>query len=98
MLCLRVTKQVSSATGSSLSENDGPCLNQFSILETLDGRLRGLCGGDGSGTCSFFGVVGRDQGAADRPKSGLERRFSLVGVGWEVVGGLGTGGGGMRGS
>lgn len=75
-----------------------PSLNQFSILETLDGRLRGLCGGDGSGTCSFFGVVGRDQGAAGRPKSGLERRFSLVVVGWEIVAEPGNGGGGMRGS
>ncbi len=76
--------------------NDGPSLNQFSNFETLEGRLRGLCGGDGSGTWSSFGVVGRDQGAAGRPKSGFERRFSLVEVGWGTVVEPGIGGGCMR--
>lgn len=47
---------------------------------------------------SFLGEVGRDQGGTARPKSGLERRFSLVEVGCAEEAAAGTGGGGMRGS
>jgi hypothetical protein len=65
----------------------------------LDGRLRGLCGGEQrAGASSFFGDVGRDQGATGRPKSGLERRFSLAEVGCANEAEAGIGGGGMRGS
>ena len=73
-----------------------PILSQFSIFDTPDGRLRGLCGGDE--TSSFFGIIGRDQGAMGRPKSGLDRRFSLTEVGCASKAETGTGGGGMRGS
>lgn len=79
--------------------NGGPILNKFSIFDTPEGRLGGLCGGDGRvETCSFFGLVERDQGAKGRPKSCLDRRFSLVGVGCANGAEAGTGGGGMRGS
>jgi hypothetical protein len=49
-------------------------------------------------TSSSLGIVGRDQGAMGRPKSGLDRRFSLAGVGCASKAEAGTGGGGMRGS
>lgn len=76
-----------------------PNLNQTSIFDTLDGRLGGLCGGEErAGTSSFFGDVGRDQGATGRLKSGLERRFSLAEVGCANEAEAGIGGGGMRGS
>ena len=78
---------------------NAPILNQLSIFDTLDGRFGGLCRGGGSvGMSSFFGEVGRDQGGTERPKSGLERRFSLVEVGSAEGATEGTGGGGMRGS
>lgn len=58
-----------------------PILNKFSIFDTPEGRLGGLCGGNGRvETCSFFGLVKGDQGAMGRPKSSLDRRFSLVEV------------------
>lgn len=74
-----------------------PNLNQPSIFDTLDERLGGLCGGE-AGSSSFFGDVGRDQGATGRLKSGLERRFSLAEVGCANEAEAGIGGGGMRGS
>ena len=78
---------------------NAPILNKFSIFDTPEGRLGGLCGGDGRvEICSFFGLVERDQGAMGRPKSGLDRRFSLVEVGCDNRAEAGTGGGGMRGS
>lgn len=65
-----------------LAKFNSPILNQLSIFDTLDGRLGGLCGGgERAGMSSFLGEVGRDQGGTARPKSGLERRFSLVEVG-----------------
>lgn len=79
--------------------DDEPILNQLSIFDTLDGRLGGLCGGrERVGMSSFLGEVGRDQGGTARPKSGLERRFSLVEVGCAEGAATGIGGGGMRGS
>jgi hypothetical protein len=82
-----------------ISKLNTPILNIFSIFDTPEGRLEGLCGGDGRvETSSFFGFVGRDQGAMGRPKSGLDRRFSLVEVGCANRAETGTGGGGMRGS
>jgi hypothetical protein len=82
-----------------ISKLNAPILNKLSIFDTPEGRLGGLCGGDGRvETCSFFGLVERDQGANGRPKSGLDRRFSLVEVGCANGAEAGTGGGGMRGS
>ena len=79
------------------TRSNAPNLNQLSNFDTLDGRLGGLCGGeDRAGTSSFFGDVGRDQGATGMPKSGLERRFSLAEVGCTKEAGAGSGGGGMR--
>ena len=78
---------------------NSPILNQLSIFDTLDGRVGGLCGGwERVGMSSFLGEIGRDQGGTARPKSGLERRFSLVEVGCADAAATGTGGGGMRGS
>jgi hypothetical protein len=82
-----------------LRRSNVPNLNQPSIFDTFDGRLGGLCGGeDRAATSSFFGDVGRDQGATGRLKSGLERRFSLTEVGCANEAEAGIGGGGMRGS
>jgi hypothetical protein len=89
---------VRSVTESALSKKgkDAPNLNQLSNFDVLDGRLGGLWGeGRRGGHSSFLGV---DQGAIGRPKSGLERRFSLVWVGCGPDAKSGTGGGGMRGS
>jgi hypothetical protein len=79
------------------TRSNAPILNQFSIFDTLDGRLGGLCGREEkTGISSFFGVVGRDQGATGMPKSCLERRFSLAEGGCANDAEAGFGGGGMR--
>jgi hypothetical protein len=92
---------VRSVTESALSKKgkDTPNLNQLSNFDALDGRLGGFWGEvRRAERSSFLGVVGRDQGATGRPKSGLERRFSLVWIGCGPDAKAGTGGGGMRGS
>ena len=82
-----------------ISKLNAPILNKFSTFDTLEGRLGGFCGEDGGiETCSLFGLVERDQGAMGRPKSGFDRRFSLVEVGCAKRAEAETGGGGMRGS
>jgi hypothetical protein len=90
---------VGSAAELSSGENgnDAPNLNQLSIFDALDGRVLWEEGGR-AGRSSFLGDVGRDQCATGRPKSGLERRFSLVWVTCGADAEAGTGGGGMRGS
>ena len=82
-----------------ISKLNAPILNKLSIFDAPEGRLGGLCGGDGRvELSSFFGPVERDHGAMERPKSGLDRRFSLVEVGCANRAEAGTEGGGMRGS
>jgi hypothetical protein len=84
---------------SAKKGKDTPNRNQLSNFDGLNGRLGELWEeGRRAGRSSFLGDVGRDQGATGRPKSGLERRFSLDWVGWGPDAKAGTGGGGMRGS